>query len=61
MESHIPKNTLPPKQEKKAVHGDSHPIQITSFRLNGPNYFPWSQNIQMYIRGKGKIGYLTGD
>ena len=40
---------------------DSHSIQITSIRLNGDNFLHWSQSVRMYIRGKGKIGYLTGD
>lgn len=52
---------LPKNEQKVAYGGDSHSIQITSFRLNGSNYFRWSQSVQMYIRGKGKMGYLTGD
>ena len=40
---------------------DSHCIQITSIRLNGDNFLRWSQSVRMYIRGRGKIGYLTGD
>lgn len=60
-ENAIPKDSLPPKQEQRVVYGDSHSIQITSFRLNGSNFVRWSQSVQMYIRGRGKLGYLTGD
>lgn len=40
---------------------EPHPIQITSIKLNGDNFFRWSQSVRMYIRGRGKSGYLTGD
>ncbi|RVW55665.1 hypothetical protein CK203_096412 [Vitis vinifera] len=37
----------------------SHSIQITTIRLNGDNFLRWSQSVRMYIRGRGKMGYLT--
>ncbi|XP_024031744.1 uncharacterized protein LOC112094601 [Morus notabilis] len=40
---------------------DSHFIQITTIRLNGENFLRWSQSVRMYIRRRGKIGYLTGE
>ncbi|XP_073272345.1 uncharacterized protein [Primulina huaijiensis] len=40
---------------------DSHPVQITTIKLNGDNFLRWSQSVRMYIRGRGKMGYLTGD
>ena len=40
---------------------ESHPVQITTVRLNGDNFLRWSQSVRMYLRGRGKIGYLTGD
>ncbi|KAJ8640502.1 hypothetical protein MRB53_017196 [Persea americana] len=40
---------------------DAYSVQITTIRLNGDNYLRLSQSVQMYIRGWGKIGYLTGD
>jgi len=40
---------------------DSHSVQITTIRLNGENFLRWSQSVRMYIRGRGKIGYLTGE
>lgn len=39
----------------------SHSVQITTIRLNGDNFLRWSQSVRMYIRGQGKIGYITGD
>ena len=40
---------------------ESHFIQITTIRLNGENFWRWSQSVRMYVRGRGKIGYLTGE
>ena len=40
---------------------ENHPVQITTIRLNGDNFLRWSQSVRMYIRGRGKIGYLTGE
>ena len=40
---------------------ESHSIQITTIKLNGENFLRWSQSVRMYIRGRGKIGYLTGE
>ncbi|XP_059665247.1 DNA polymerase I A, chloroplastic/mitochondrial-like isoform X2 [Cornus florida] len=44
-----------------ACNSDSHSVQITNIRLNGDNFLRWSQSVRLYIRGQGKIGYLTGD
>ena len=40
---------------------ESHSVQITTIRLNGDNFLRWSQSVWMYIRGRGKMGYLTGE
>ena len=42
------------------VTNEPHSIQITTIKLNGANFLHWSQSVQMYIRGRGKMGYLTG-
>ena len=47
--------------ENHGSNSDSHSILITTIRLNGNNFLCWSQSVRMYIRGRGKIGYLTGD
>ncbi|KAH9650093.1 protein kinase domain-containing protein [Citrus sinensis] len=47
--------------EPKISHSESHSVQITTIRLNEGNFQRWSQSVRMYIRGRGKIGYLTGD
>ncbi|KAJ0095071.1 hypothetical protein Patl1_15288 [Pistacia atlantica] len=35
-------------------------LQITSHKLNGQNYLPWSRSVTMFVRGRGKYGYLSG-
>ena len=46
-----------------ATHGgtNSSPILITSHKLNDHNYLQWSQYVIMFISGKGKDDYLTGE
>lgn len=34
---------------------------ITSHKLNGHNYLQWPQSMMMYICGRGKDGYITGE
>jgi hypothetical protein len=36
-------------------------MQMTSNKLDGKNYFAWSQFVKLYFTGKGKLGYLTGE
>ncbi|KAL5813385.1 hypothetical protein ACOSQ3_024146 [Xanthoceras sorbifolium] len=43
------------------THSHPYSVQITTIRLNGDNFLRWSQSVRMYIRGRGKIGYLTGE
>ena len=46
--------------ENCGSNSDSHSVLITTIRLNEDNVLRWSQSARMYIRGRGKIGYLTG-
>ena len=39
---------------------DNFNIQI-GVKLDGTNYALWSQVMEMYIAGKDKLGYITGD
>ncbi|RVX02883.1 hypothetical protein CK203_023151 [Vitis vinifera] len=39
---------------------DNPSLSITIHKINGQNFLRWSQFVKLYIRGKGKIGYLTG-
>ena len=55
------KEIIAPKDLQQVIFGESHSIQITTFRLNGSNYFWWHQSIQLYICGRGKLGYLNGE
>lgn len=43
------------------TNADSHSVQITTIRLNGDNFLRWSQAVRMYIKGRGMMGYLTGE
>ncbi|KAL3530599.1 hypothetical protein ACH5RR_009921 [Cinchona calisaya] len=36
-------------------------IPITNHKLNGNNYLQWSQSIKMFMCGRGKDEYLTGE
>ncbi|RVW84320.1 Copia protein [Vitis vinifera] len=40
---------------------DSSPILITGHKLNGHNYLQWSQSVLLFVCGKGKDEYLTGE
>ncbi|TXG57828.1 hypothetical protein EZV62_015657 [Acer yangbiense] len=50
-------NNQPPLQPPS----DQHSVRITNIKLNGDNFIRWSLSVKMYIRGRGKIGYLTGE
>ncbi|KAL4378943.1 hypothetical protein GQ457_02G009710 [Hibiscus cannabinus] len=39
---------------------DSNASAVTCHKLVGPNYLQWSQSIKLYITGRGKLGYITG-
>ena len=39
----------------------SNPNTITTHKLNGRNYLPWSQSVMLFIRGKGKADFITGE
>ena len=51
----------PSLSEPQRNTSENHPIQITTIRLNGDNFLRWSQSVRMYLRGRGKIGYITGE
>lgn len=36
-------------------------LQITLHKLNGKNFFQWSQSVTLFFRGKGRYGFLTGE
>ncbi|CAN1190788.1 hypothetical protein LINPERHAP2_LOCUS40694 [Linum perenne] len=41
-------------------HDGGHHIQITNIKFNGSNYLRWSQSVRAYLRGRRKLGYITG-
>ena len=42
-------------------HGNEAVSLVTSHKFNGHNFLQWSQSVMMYIGGKGKEEYLTGE
>ena len=36
-------------------------LLISSHKLNGQNFLQWSQSVRMFICGRGKEDYLTGE
>ena len=41
-------------------HGNLSTQHVTTHKLNGENYLQWSQSVKLFIRGRGKIGFLIG-
>lgn len=41
--------------------GEGSSLQITNHRLNGNNFLQLSQSVLMVLRGRGKIGYFSGE
>lgn len=50
----------PPQNHDNTVMVPAEPM-ITGHRLNGGNYLQWSQMARIFICGRGKIEYLTGE
>ncbi|CAL9013295.1 unnamed protein product [Prunus brigantina] len=42
-------------------HHDLMNVQLLPTKLDGTNYLAWSHFVRLYITGKGRIGYLTGE
>lgn len=40
---------------------DSSSIQITSNKFNGSNYLQWSQSVMLFVCGRAKDEFLSGD
>ncbi|GMY34460.1 hypothetical protein FCV25MIE_29702 [Fagus crenata] len=49
----------PPVSSIVMIQSDNMSMQMTSNKLDGKNYSAWSQFVQLYVTGKGKLGYLT--
>lgn len=47
--------------DHKPTHTEPHSVQITNIHLNEANSLRLSQSVRMYIRGRGEIGYHTGE
>ena len=36
-------------------------LPITGHKLNGQNYTQWARSVRIFLQGKGKEEYITGD
>lgn len=62
-DSTVSKNNSAGQNISDASHtafDNQNSLQITIHKLNGQNFLQWSQSIKMYLRGRGRLGYLTG-
>ncbi|XP_027180646.1 uncharacterized protein LOC113779297 [Coffea eugenioides] len=57
--SEIHSNTKSEETSNIPQTGDLQSIQA-AYRLNGKNYLKWSQFVQTFLKGKGKISHLLG-
>lgn len=51
--------TSMPSGRLEVVHDNPNTL-ISTVRFDGNNFLPWFHSAQLYIIGKGKLGYLTG-
>lgn len=59
--TNTPKDTYDSQNQQKITnYSDNSSLVITSHKLDGKNFLQWSQSVLMVIRGRGKMGYLTG-
>ena len=47
-------------QPKTTTHFDNPTLKITTKKLNRHNYLEWSQFAKLFLKSRGKIGYLHG-
>jgi hypothetical protein len=53
-----------PKVETGSFPTSSHDVLnhlITDHKLNGQNYTQWERSVKIFLQGKGREGYITGD
>ncbi|KAJ1432328.1 Gag-polypeptide of LTR copia-type, partial [Sesbania bispinosa] len=36
-------------------------LPITGYKLNGQNYIQWARSVRIFLQGKGKEDYITGN
>ncbi|KAL4304458.1 hypothetical protein GQ457_10G015160 [Hibiscus cannabinus] len=53
--------SLPAPSSGSLDNPDSSSLAITCHRLTGNNYLEWSQSVKIYVVGRGRSGYLTGN
>ena len=47
------------KGSNSIATGELQNIQA-AYRLNGKNYFKWSQLVRMFLKGRGKLSHFLG-
>lgn len=56
---HLLKLSLLGGTHGNGIGGELQNLQV-AYRLNGKNYFKWSQLIRTLLKGKGKLNHLLG-
>eukprot|EP00262_Sarcandra_glabra_P018129 TRINITY_DN6428_c0_g1_i2.p1 TRINITY_DN6428_c0_g1~~TRINITY_DN6428_c0_g1_i2.p1 ORF type:complete len:118 (+),score=3.20 TRINITY_DN6428_c0_g1_i2:148-501(+) len=52
---------MKPKTNISIGGSDSNPSHgITSMKLNGQNFLPWSRAVTLYLGSRGKLGLIRG-
>jgi hypothetical protein len=54
------KNQMKGAESQVTSHCENPTLQITTVKLDGPNYLAWSQFALLSIKSRGKMGYLNG-
>ena len=54
-------NSQPLRSENIIVAQPDNPnLKITTSLFNGKNFLAWSQSVTLFLKGRGKIGYING-
>lgn len=56
-----PSPKIPTSSQLAPATTETNFVPITTHKLNGQNYLQWSRSMMMFISGRGKDEYLTGD
>ncbi|KAK9044876.1 hypothetical protein V6N11_058767 [Hibiscus sabdariffa] len=59
--SSIDLSSHPSSQSGIDDYPDSFSSMITCHRMNGDNYLEWSQSVKIFLLGRERLGYITGD
>ena len=54
-------DTKPQSQSIQPSFTENSSLQITLHKLNGKNFLHWSQSVSLFLCGKGRLSFLTGE